>query len=146
MSGLPIAQFNISLANLAKTFPRDHFAPVVRRTAEKALNEVVSRSPIGDPSLWKSPAPAGYVPGTFINNWFVEIGGITARTRSTPDASGTSSLQQVSNLEPLRSNPYVTIYIHNSLPYANRLEHGWSTQAPMGMVALTVTSLRSRVL
>lgn len=146
MTALPLSQFNARLAKIAKEYPRQHFAPVVKRTSEKALNEVVRRSPIGDPSLWQSPAPADYQPGTFINNWFVEIGGISARTRSTPDPSGSASLNEISNLESLNSNPFVTVYIHNSLPYANRLEHGWSTQAPMGMVALTVTSLRSRVL
>jgi hypothetical protein len=146
VSALPPAQFNARLEKIAKEYPRRYFAPIVKRTAEKALHEVVKRSPIGDPALWKSPAPAGYKPGTFINNWFVEVGGISARIRSTPDPSGSASLNEISNLESLDSNPFVKIYVHNSLPYAHRLENGWSTQAPMGMVALTVTSLRSRVL
>ncbi|NBT33816.1 MAG: hypothetical protein EBT13_18445 [Rhodobacteraceae bacterium] len=33
------------------------------------------------------------------------------------------------------------IYIQNNLPYANRLENGWSGQAPQGMVALTVAEV-----
>lgn len=31
-----------------------------------------------------------------------------------------------------------TIYMVNNLPYARRLEYGWSKQAPAGMVRLTV--------
>ncbi len=34
--------------------------------------------------------------------------------------------------------PGQTIWILNSLPYAKRLEYGWSKQAPGGMVRLAV--------
>ena len=146
MSGLALNQWASRLSHIAKAFPKGHFVPFATKEATAVLHSVVERSPVGDPSLWKGPAPAGYVPGTFKNNWFVELGSVTGQPRLQPDASGSASLQQASNLEGLRSNPFTTIYIYNPLPYANRLEHGWSTQAPMGIVALTVTSLRSRVL
>jgi hypothetical protein len=32
------------------------------------------------------------------------------------------------------------IYLTNSLPYARRLEYGWSKQAPAGMVRITVAN------
>jgi len=36
------------------------------------------------------------------------------------------------------------IFIVNGLPYINRLENGWSQQAPNGMVAITLAELPAR--
>ena len=36
-----------------------------------------------------------------------------------------------------------TIYIQNNLPYIERLENGWSGQAPQGMVRLTMQQVES---
>ena len=41
--------------------------------------------------------------------------------------------------------PGQTIFITNSLPYAMRLEHGYSKQAPAGMVKLTVQNYAQAV-
>lgn len=38
-----------------------------------------------------------------------------------------------------------TVYITNSLPYARRLEYGWSAQAPAGMVRLTAAEMPARI-
>ena len=39
------------------------------------------------------------------------------------------------------------IYLVNNLPYAQRLENGWSTkQAPNGMVALSIQKFDGRVI
>ena len=37
------------------------------------------------------------------------------------------------------------IYITNSLPYINRLENGWSKQAPKGMVTLTMNDIQRTI-
>ncbi|AOA58215.1 hypothetical protein [Acinetobacter larvae] len=37
-----------------------------------------------------------------------------------------------------------TVYIQNNLPYALRLENGWSQQAPSGIYALTFLSVASK--
>lgn len=37
--------------------------------------------------------------------------------------------------------PYSTVFISNSLPYIEELENGSSTQAPEGMVAVTLTEV-----
>lgn len=34
------------------------------------------------------------------------------------------------------------VYLTNSLPYAQRLEHGWSKQAPRGMVRLSAIEFK----
>jgi hypothetical protein len=82
---------------------------VARNVAVEAYSRLVARSPVGDPSLWKSPAPKGYVGGTFRRSWMIE------------------------ELVPGR---FWSIW--NAQPYAWSLELGSSTQAPQGMVGLTV--------
>lgn len=139
MAGLPYVAWVRRLEALSKSVPREKTVEVLTRKATQALESIVDRSPVGNPALWVHPAPAGYTAGTFKNNWFVEIGGISPRVRQQPDAGGTASLAEVSKLGALRSNPYVVVYIHNSVPYARRIEHGWSSQAPAGVVTVTAS-------
>lgn len=48
-------------------------------------------------------------------------------------------------IEEMASAPRITVekktYITNSLPYISALEHGYSQQAPAGMVAITVSEV-----
>lgn len=142
MVGLPYPRWAAKLNEIKRTFAKDAFAPLVRKTADRALVELVARSPIGNPALWQGKAPAGYVPGQFVNDWHVSIGSMSPSTRNVPDASGSASLAEAKKFDTYRLDPFVITYIHNSLPYARRLEHGWSAQAPYGMVAITAASLR----
>lgn len=139
-------QWRMKLQQIAKDYPKKHFVDVITKYSNAALETVVQLSPVGDPALWKSPAPPGYVGGLFKNNWMVDIGRINPRIRHQIDASGSASLAERSKFSSLTSNPFTTVYIHNSLPYAIPLEHGWSTQAPTGMVSVTVASLKSGIL
>lgn len=141
MAGLPYNSWVSRLHQIKSETPKQKTAEVLTRVATKALEGVVSRSPVGNPALWIHPAPPGYVPGTFKNNWFVDIGSIRPRERGQPDASGAASLAEASNFAAIRSNPYVIVWIQNSVPYAGRIEHGWSSQAPSGVVSVTAHSL-----
>lgn len=76
---------------------------VLNEVAAKLYTKIVSYTPVGDPSLWKYPAPAGYQPGTLKKAWEIEF-----------------SKQEVT--------------ISNDEPYALRVEYGWSSQAPNGMM------------
>lgn len=81
----------------------------------------------------KSPVKSG----RFQNNWVVGNGFIN--TTTTEQTSGI-------NNEPLINSIKVngqTIYLTNSLPYAKRLEYGWSKQAPAGMVRITLVEVQS---
>lgn len=142
MTGLPYSQWASRLNEIKRTLPKDAFAPLVRKVADRALVEVVARSPIGNPALWQGHPPAGYVPGQFVNDWHVSIGTLSPSTRNTPNASGSASLAEAKKFDAYKLDPFVMTYIHNSLPYAMRLENGWSTQAPYGMVTITAASLR----
>ena len=118
---------------------------VVRKLALTALAKVVRRTPVGDPTFWKSDPPEGYVGGRARNNWFVQIGGPGSKTTEIVDASGAGANARgaaaVAAYRSLKNWPTISIY--NNLPYIGRLEDGYSHQAPPGgIVEITVAELR----
>lgn len=104
---------------------------VVRKAALDLGGQMVERSPVDS--------------GRFKSNWMTGIGAtLDASTTDTTDKSGTPSLGRMQ--QKLASwKPGQTIWITNSLPYAQRLENGWSQQAPAGMVRLAVQNLEQAV-
>jgi hypothetical protein len=110
---------------------------VVRKVVVDVGASVVSMSPVGDAALWKDPPPPGYVGGRFRANW--QLGEGAAPAGAFPDIDPTGA---VSSARILASLPAVAagkvFYLTNNLPYAQRLEEGWSGQAPNGMVMITV--------
>lgn len=84
---------------------------VIEDVAKQFYDTVKLRTPIGNTELWKTKPSSDYVPGALRQSWNVERSG------------------QDSKLE---------IDIYNNRPYAYRIETGWSTQAPAGMMRITV--------
>lgn len=98
--------------------------------------KIVSRTPIGDPSLWASQPPANYVPGTLINNWFTSIGSQSTEGMRAQDKSAAGTLRQIASVSKLA--PGEIVFFSNPSPHAFRIEFdSWSTQAPAGMTRLT---------
>ena len=89
---------------------------VVRKTALELHTSLIDKSPVDT--------------GRFRGNWMTATG--------APQLATTASTAVPSGAEILQWNILQTLYITNSLPYAKRLEDGWSKQAPFGMVSLTV--------
>jgi hypothetical protein len=143
------------------------FRADLKRITEKAKNKtnlfvrklvldldrrIILKSPVGNPSAWKSPAPEGYIGGTFKANWNI---GFSTPDTSVSDAVDPSPYDTVSNSSAsiLRANAKLEsfvagtiVYITNSLPYAYRLEYeSWSDQAPAGMVRTTLAELNSAI-
>lgn len=115
---------------------------VVRKIVLDVGTRLVNRSPVGDPVLWKTSAPAGYVGGRFRANWQYGFNVAPSGVRDTVDPSGNVSQDQIS--QGARSSPVAGMhYIVNNLPYAQALEDGHSSQAPHGMVMLTVLEFAS---
>jgi hypothetical protein len=72
--------------------------------------------------------------GRFRANWNVSFGAPDyTTTLSTAEGRGLSEADKA-----LRLPVGGVVYLSNGLPYARRLEHGWSRQAPTGMVRLSV--------
>jgi hypothetical protein len=113
---------------------------VVRKIVTDVATKLILKSPVGDATYWKHDAPPGYVGGRFRANWLYGAGSPDERTLvREPDPTGANAISAiVGNLNEV-NNPRIVHYITNSLPYAMRLEEGWSyRQAPQGMVGLTV--------
>lgn len=101
---------------------------------------IVNRTPVGDRTLWQSPAPADYRPGSLVNNWFAGIGEPGSLSRRGHNVNGVDSLSQINAIS--KAAPGKLAYIANPLPYARRVEYGWSTQAPQGMVRISVAEFQ----
>lgn len=103
---------------------------VTRRASLEIAQRVIERSPVDT--------------GRFRGNWVCAMHAPAGITRPTTDKDGGETLGAVSAaLSGWQAGQ--TIYITNHLPYAYRLEHGWSQQAPHGMVRLTVAEFVQHV-
>lgn len=123
---------------------KDKLGIAIRRFILEANNRMIMRSPVGNPDLWSSPAPSGYVGGTFKGNWMVGDGRINTSTSNQPSTSryGQIANYNMADINGIKINGQ-TVYITNSLPYSRRLEYDeWSKQAPMGMVRVTIAELK----
>lgn len=121
-------------------FKRD-MAAMLARAGNKAQAVVrASALELGKGVVEKSPVDTG----RFKGNWQYGAGRINASTASAPDSSGTAALSRIA-VGVAGFVPGQTIYITNSLPYAQRLEYGWSQQASQGMVRLTVAEFASKI-
>ncbi|KGQ19931.1 Phage protein [Lysobacter dokdonensis DS-58] len=117
---------------------------VVQKVSGHLLASVVLRTPVGNPSLWKSKPPKGYVGGRLRGNWNVSIGAGDFGTTPVRDQSGGATIARGTNI--LHGWKDGDIYLMNSLPYVRPIEYlGHSKQAPAGMVRLTVTEFQTFV-
>ena len=129
----------------------------VRAIVLELGTRIVNRSPVGKKEMWAEnidrasrglPAvPKNYVGGRFRANW--QYGNTQTRwagfgTINDVDPTGSRTIRQIANEIPQRAAGMVHV-LANNLPYAQRLEDGWSKQAPQGMVLLTVIEFQDIV-
>jgi hypothetical protein len=113
---------------------------VVRGTLLDLSRRIVLRTPVGNPSLWASAPPAGYTGGQAKGNWQASIGSPETGTTSTIDKSGSATLASING--KTQNAPGNVWYLTNNLPYVSTaLEYGSSTQAPTGMVRISLREL-----
>jgi hypothetical protein len=113
----------------------------VRKIALQIFAQIVLKSPVDS--------------GRFRSNWQVSIGSVPTGTQDgetfpqgdAVDVKGPIYYAKLSGGEAtlFGANAGDTIYFANNLPYARRLEDGYSQQAPAGMVALTIQEFQSIV-
>jgi hypothetical protein len=100
---------------------------VVRAVTLQLFVSVVRRSPVDT--------------GRFRSNWNVSYGAPDLSvTQLAPKTRGMQQARQAAQ-QPVGG----IVYLSNGLPYAGRLENGWSRQAPYGMVKVASTQLASAV-
>jgi hypothetical protein len=135
------AQIN---AWIAKT--KDDADKVVRFALLTLDSRLVQRSPVGDASYWQRPAPPGYTGGQFRGAWQMAEYAPTADGGFDRTHGGQNGIIDKDGSATLAAHAAVVnvakagkiYYLYNPLPYAKRIEEGWSRQAPVGLVALTV--------
>lgn len=98
----------------------------VRTIAIQLLNEVTMRMPVDT--------------GRARANTIVSIGSPVYQVVDGYDKSGGNTIaagaSRLSGLEP-----YTVVYLQNNLPYIERLEDGYSKQAPIGMFGAAFNSV-----
>ncbi len=130
MAALSANQFEFELADFADTLVPELFSQFKRKIALQGLTGVVLKSPVDT--------------GRFRGNWNVSVEKVDFSTDlEKKDKSGQATINAGEEVIG-QSKPYDVIYISNNLPYANRLENGWSDQAPNGMLALTVAEIETQ--
>lgn len=117
---------------------------VVHKVIIDMGTRLVYRTPVGNPSIWQSPAPPGYVGGAARANWQYGFGVMPAEALNLFDASGSLTVAKIT--AGVKGSKAAGIHwIANNLPYIQRLENRWSTQAPQGMMKLTVLEYEDTV-
>jgi hypothetical protein len=126
---------------------KDDADKVVRYALMTLDGKLVMRSPVGDAKYWKHPAPKGYAGGRFRGAWLVsEMAPQSSGSGFDRTSSGTNGLIDKDGKATLAAHASVinvakagrVHFLYNQMPYAQRIEQGWSRQAPVGLVALTV--------
>ena len=105
----------------AKTL--DKMNRAARKITLDAFSEVIMLTPVDS--------------GRARGNWQTAIGSVPSGTVEATDQSGNTVIAKVAGVTT-GMQPGDVIYMANSLPYIQRLEDGYSQQAPAGMVRLTV--------
>lgn len=120
------AEFSIELDKIFDEHVEKQVLTVLQKLAMEGLSRMVLRSPVDT--------------GRFRGNWTVSIGGPDRSASHPEDKNGGATITRGTAPIAALTEPKV-VWMLNSLPYANRLENGWSKQAPAGVVAVTVAEL-----
>lgn len=96
---------------------------VVRKVALELFSRVIQKTPVRT--------------GRLKGNWQVAIGSIPSGTLELNDPSGGATISRVdAAVLGLKAGDIISLV--NNLSYANKIEMGYSKQAPSGMVRTTV--------
>lgn len=117
--------------NTAVLETQEKIEDAVQVIAMDTLRGVVLKSPVDT--------------GRFRGNWIVSINSPSMAQTPATDASGSGTINKgMAAIEGYDVETTSRIYIQNNLPYGNRLENGWSKQAPKGMVSLTLNEMNTK--
>jgi hypothetical protein len=88
--------------------------------------------------------PDSYTGGRARSNWQFSVAAPPKGTKDSVDPEGAATVGQMT--AEIATSPVGGItYIVNNLPYIERLELGWSTQAPAGMLGVTLAEFQRYV-
>ena len=91
-------------------------------------------------------AAKNYTGGRFRGNWQVTFDRPAVGAIDRVDKAGAATLAAGREvLAHYDSGEYGSIWFTNNVPYAQRLEYGWSKQAPAGIVRVVAAEINSKV-
>ena len=109
----------------------------IRGTMFSLSGMIIKGTPVGNPTLWASKPPKGYVGGTLRGSWQASIGQPNRAKTKRKDKDGSATISNVA--ATITSwDMGETFYLTNPQPYAYRVEYGWSSQRPKGMVRVAL--------
>ena len=118
-----MSKFTLDIAKFVKKAKINQDV-AVRKITFELFSRVIMKSPVDT--------------GRFRGNWFTQIGSVSSNVNhSLFDKSGSVALNQAGAIAA-KIEAGDVIYMSNSLPYAGRLEYGYSQQAPVGMVRVSI--------
>lgn len=97
---------------------------VMRQVSIKLFSAIIKASPVDT--------------GRFRMNWMASGGTPADGTTDATDKADTTATSNAANFV-LNAADWHTFTLTNNLPYAQRLEYGWSQQAPQGFVRVNVS-------
>lgn len=99
---------------------------VMRQVSIKLFRAIILGSPVDT--------------GRFRNNWFAAMGpNPSMETTNYTGKEGTAAINRMTRVVgESRGMGWTELTLTNNLPYAQRLEFGWSKQAPVGMVRVNI--------
>lgn len=132
-----MAQFALDLSRLTGEY-KERIDVVVKKIAFDMFSKVIMRSPVDT--------------GRFRNNWQVGINQIPSGVIGGIDKGvvnkkgvGASKAKDSAGTEIVRVVGGDVIYLVNNLPYAERLEDGYSPQAEAGVMGVVVAEFNDSV-
>ena len=127
--------FTLDLNNAIRNI-KENRDEIVRGTLISLSSLIIKNTPVGNPSLWAPqslPAPKGYAGGSLRGAWQASIGAPSFTKTGRIDKSGSDTVRKSTGIASTLEVGQ-TYYLTNPLPYARRVEFGWSKQAPTGML------------
>lgn len=103
---------------------------VMRQVSIKLFSAIIKASPVDT--------------GRFRMNWMVSGGTPASRVTDTTDKSGNIAIGNATSFV-LKAPDWREFTLTNNLPYAQRLEYGWSQQAPAGVVRTNVSRFQQLI-
>lgn len=103
---------------------------VMRQVSIKLFSAIIKASPVDT--------------GRFRMNWMASGGNPASGTTDATDKSGNIATGNATSFV-LKDPDWHEFTLTNNLPYAQRLEYGWSQQAPQGFVRVNVSRFQQLI-
>lgn len=116
----------------------DSFLIQVKSDAEKLMKDIGLDLVQG--VITATPVDTGSARG----NWIASNTPIKTYDESAADKTGQGTINRTFVFFAQNAKLGSVIYLQNNLPYIERLENGWSDQAPLGMVSTTLNAIKQK--